>query len=60
MLVDKEKLKPGAAVYHKKYGAGIIRKVEEDRITIFFADSKRTLVFNKEFCINNHVLQLKK
>lgn len=60
LLVDKEKLKPGAAVYHKKYGAGIIRKVEEDRITIFFADSKRTLVFNKEFCINNHVLQLKK
>ena len=60
LLVDKEKLKVGAAVYHKKYGAGTIRKVEDDRITIFFEESKRTLVFSKEFCINNHVLQLKK
>lgn len=58
MLYDVEQLKEGARVYHKKYKYGVIKKCDGDKLTIYFEESKRTFVFNREYCIGNHILTL--
>lgn len=57
MLYDAEKLREGAAVYHKKYKTGIVQKCDGDKLTVYFEESKRTFVFSKSYCIGNHILE---
>ena len=58
MLFDVEKLKPGCRVYHKKYHSGLVKSIQEDKITVYFQESKRTFVFSLSYCIGNHILDL--
>ncbi len=58
MMFDAEKLKPGCRVYHKKYQSGTVKNIQDDKITVYFDESKRTFVFSKSYCIGNHILEL--
>ncbi|WP_099467546.1 ATP-dependent helicase [Konateibacter massiliensis] len=59
LIVSKQELTPSTEIIHKKYGEGIIKAVDKDKLIIYFKKSERVLVLDSNFCISNQYIQLK-
>ena len=57
MQIDLEGITVGGAVVHKKYGEGIIRRMEEGKIVIYFGKLRKELVFDMKYAFSNNIIQ---
>lgn len=58
LLCDFEQLEAGKKIYHKKYGAGNIKKNLNGKLEIYFPNLKKTLVFDAKYAVANNILRL--
>jgi DNA helicase-2/ATP-dependent DNA helicase PcrA len=58
LLIDRDKIKPGAKVNHKTFGEGMIKSVNEGKITIYFDKLKKERTMDLEFCIQNMLITI--
>lgn len=59
LIVSRQELTPTTEIIHKKYGEGIIKAVDKDKLIIYFKKSERVLVLDTNFCISNQYIELK-
>lgn len=59
MMLDYDDICEGRKVYHRKYGDGVIKKLEDGKAIIYFSKYRKELVFNIEFAFGNKIIQLK-
>ncbi|PXV96238.1 DNA helicase-2/ATP-dependent DNA helicase PcrA [Lachnotalea glycerini] len=60
LIVNKQELVPSKEIIHKKYGEGVIKAVDKDKLIIYFKKNKKILVLDTNFCISNQYIKLKK
>lgn len=58
ILIDRDLLTAGKDVYHEKYKEGIIKRVDDGKLTIYFKKPNKSLVFSTDYCIGNHIIKL--
>lgn len=59
LMISKQELIPNTEIIHKKYGEGIIKAVDKDKLIIYFKKSEKVLVLDSSFCISNQYIELK-
>lgn len=59
MMLDYDDICEGRKVYHRKYGDGVIKKLEDGKAIIYFSKYRKEFVFNIEFAFGNKIIQLK-
>ena len=59
MMLDYDDICEGRKVYHRKYGDGVIKKIEDGKAVIYFSKYRKEFVFNIEFAFGNKIIQLK-
>ncbi len=57
MLYDIDEFKEGVRVLHKKYGSGIIKKVADNKIIIYFEKLRKELIFDTKFAVSNRIIK---
>ena len=58
LLLDRDKLKPGAKVEHKTYGMGIIKSNNQGKLVVYFERLQKERILDLEFCIQNMLLTI--
>ncbi len=58
MLIDRDTLTPGTLVEHKTYGKGMIKTIQDGKITIYFEEKAVYKTMNLDYCIQNRLLAL--
>lgn len=58
MMVDCENLTEGLEVTHRKYGKGVIRKIDEGKAVIYFWKTRKELVFDIKYTFGNRILEI--
>ena len=58
MQIDFEGITVGAAIGHKKYGEGIVRRMEEGKIVIYFGKLRKELVFDMTYALSNGIIRI--
>lgn len=56
--LDRAGLVKGAPVNHKKYGDGVIREVQENKVKIYFPGPGKELLLDIHYCMSNQLLRL--
>ena len=59
MMLDYDDICEGRKVYHRKYGDGVIKTIEDGKAVIYFSKYRKEFVFNIEFAFGNKIIQLK-
>jgi DNA helicase-2/ATP-dependent DNA helicase PcrA len=59
LLVSKQELTTASEIIHKKYGEGIVKAVDKDKLIIYFKKTEKVLVLDADFCISNQLIELK-
>lgn len=59
LIVSKQELTPSTEIIHKKYGEGIIKAVDNEKLIIYFKKPAKVLVLDANFCISNQFIELK-
>ena len=59
MMLDYDDICEGRKVYHRKYGDGVIKTIEDGKAVIYFSKYRKELVFNIELAFGNKIIQLK-
>lgn len=57
MQIDYEEIAEGKTIIHKKYGEGIIRRVEGEKIIIYFGKLRKEMVFDMKYAYSNGIIQ---
>ena len=57
MLVDRELIKVGNKIVHKRYGQGIITYVDQKKLCVYFDKSGETKTLSLEYTINNELIE---
>lgn len=60
VLVNKKILKEGIRILHKTYGEGTIKKLEGDKMTVFFLRLNEKKVLSLDFCAANNLIRIHK
>ncbi len=58
LLLDRDSLKTGTRIWHKTFGAGIIKSIDKGKLVIYFDELKRERILDLEYCIQNMLLTL--
>lgn len=58
LLLDRDSLKTGTRIWHKTFGAGIIKSIDKGKLVIYFDELKRERILDLEYCIQNMLLIL--
>jgi hypothetical protein len=58
LQMDYDDIVIGAEVMHKKYGKGVVRRIDEGKITIYLHRLKKELVFDMKFAFSNEIIQI--
>ncbi len=58
LLLDRDSLKDGARIWHKTFGAGIIKSNDKGKLVIYFDELKRERILDLEYCIQNMLLTI--
>lgn len=58
MLISSEDLSEGAKIEHIKYGKGVVRKTVDNKVYIYFENSRKELVMDREFLITNRIIKV--
>ncbi len=58
MLCSKNELKEGQRIVHKMYGEGVIKKLEDNKLTIKFDKILIPKVLALDFCISNQMIRM--
>lgn len=56
ILMNRNGIKEGTEVVHRSYGKGIIRRIEGDKLVVFFEKVGGEKVLSFEFCVRNQLL----
>lgn len=59
LLLDRDSLKAGTRIWHKTFGAGIIKSNDKGKLVIYFDELKRERILDLEFCIQNMLLTIR-
>ncbi len=59
MLLDRDSLKAGTRIWHKTFGAGIIKSNDKGKLVIYFDELKRERILDLEFCLQNMLLTIR-
>lgn len=57
MLVDRDLIKVGNKIVHKRYGQGLITYVDEKKLCVYFDKSGETKTLSLEYTINNDLIE---
>jgi DNA helicase-2/ATP-dependent DNA helicase PcrA len=59
LLLDRDSLKAGTRIWHKTFGAGIIKSNDKGKLVIRFDELKRERILDLEYCIQNMLLTIR-
>lgn len=59
LLLDRDSLKAGTRIWHKTFGAGIIKSNDKGKLVIYFDELKRERILDLEYCIQNMLLTIR-
>lgn len=58
ILINKQDLVPGVKIYHKKYGEGIIKLVDDGKMSAAFKKANKLLTLDINYCITNQIIKV--
>jgi len=58
IMINKQNLVPGVKIYHKKYGEGIIKMVNDGKMSVAFRKANKLLTLDINYCITNQIIRV--
>lgn len=58
LQMDYDEVVIGVEVMHKKYGKGVVRRIDEGKITVYLYRLKKELVFDMKFSFSNGIMKV--
>ena len=57
MLVDRDLIRVGNKIVHKRYGQGVITYVDEKKLCVYFEKNGETKTLSLEYTISNELIE---
>ena len=56
ILMNRNGIKEGTEVVHRSYGKGVIKRIDGDKLVVFFEKVRGEKILSFEFCVRNQLL----
>jgi DNA helicase-2/ATP-dependent DNA helicase PcrA len=58
MIIDRDILKEGNKIIHKRYGEGTITYVDDKKICVYFEQSNSSRTLSIDYTMSNNLIEL--